>query len=276
MKLDNNQGKNVTSDFIGYFQTVEQIIPKENVISAEEISAPENSLYTNDNQDGLGELLTTTTSDELESEKLEKLLKEQEAFLESRVDAVIAEANIKAKAIVEQANDNARFIYEDCKQKAFEEGYSEGIQKAEAESISLKQQYEQLIRENEEALDRQSRELEGRIVDTVCQVLDNITGICVSEYEETIVNIISRVLSKSENSSSYYIRVSAKDYQNVLSRKAELLDCVREDALVDIIQDADMMPNQCLIETDGNVIDAGLDEQLRNLKTNLRLLAGIN
>lgn len=267
IRIEGNESKNVTSNYDGFFQTVGQVVPRENLVQVNDIPEEES-------QD-IGELLTSPRSVS-EAARLENVLREQEEFLNSRVDAVIAEANIKAGMIIEQANDNARHIYENSKKDGFDAGYEQGMKAAQDELAKVKAHYESLVHENEEILMKESQMLEAKVVDTVCKVLDNITGICISQYETAIVSMIAKALQKGENSNSYYIRVSAKDYPVVASHKSELMECVREDALMDILPDGDMLPNQCLIETDGNVIDASLDEQLNNLKTNLKLLAGIS
>ncbi len=266
IRIDSNDMKTVTSNYDGFFQTVGQVVPKENIV-------PSNNIQEEECTD-IGALLTSPKSVS-EAARLEQVLKEQEEFLNSRVDAVIAEANIKAGMIVEQANDNARHIYENSRKDGYDAGYEQGMKAASEEISEMRTHYDRLIHENEEVLMKESQMLEAKVVDTVCKVLDNITGICISQYETAIVSMIAKALQKGENSNNYYIRVSAKDYPIVVEHKAELMECVREDALMDILPDSDMLPNQCLIETDGNVIDASLDEQLNNLKTNLRLLAGI-
>lgn len=266
IRFEGNQSVNVTSNYDGFFKTVDQILPKENIISSDDV--------TEQKPTDIGEILTAPRND-MQAEMHEQTLREQEEFLNSRVDAVIADANIKAEMIIEQAHENARVLYEDSKKRGYDAGYAEGTNVAKAEAEELKNYYENLIRENEGVLQRESQLLEAKLVETVCQVLDDITGICVSQHKSAIVNVITRALQKSENSNNYYIRVSSKDYPVVSKNKDKLMECIREDAFVDIMPDADMNPGQCWIETDGNVIDASIDEQLKNLKTNLRLLAGI-
>ena len=263
-----NESKNVTCNYDSFFRTVGQAVERVDV-------NPNSHMDLEQETPDIGELLTAPRGDISESKRLEQVLKDQEEFLNARVDAVIAEANLKANAIVEQANDNARYIYEDSKKKGYEEGYELARVESHKEIEELKAQYESMMRENDEILNQQSKMIETKVVDTVCKVLDNITGICFSQYETAIVSLIAKTLVKGENSNNYYIKVSNKDYPVVTQHKSDLMKCVREDAFMDILPDGDMLPGQCLIETDGNVIDAGIDEQLTNLKTNLRLLAQI-
>ena len=270
IRMEDGKGKNVTSNYDGFFRTVEQM----QAIQSNMQSAAERLNEEAQTSPDIGEILTNTSYTQSEAQQLERVLRQQEEFLNNRVDAVIAEANIKADMIIEQANDNARFIYDDSKKKGYEDGYREAKAQADKETQEIKLRYERLMQENEELLKKESELLENKIVESVCSALDSITGICISQYEQAIVSMISKTLQKCDNSNNYYIRVSSADFPVVIEHKKELMDCVREDSLMDILPDADMLPNQCIIETDGNVIDASLDEQLRNLKTNLRLLAG--
>ena len=270
IRMEDGKGKNVTSNYDGFFRTVEQM----QAIQSNMQSVADRLNDESQSDKDIGEILTNSNYTQSEAQQLERVLRQQEEFLNNRVDAVIAEANIKADMIVEQANDNARFIYDDSKKKGYEDGYREAKAQADKETQEIKLRYERLMQENEELLKKESELLENKIVESVCSALDSITGICISQYEQAIVSMISKTLQKCDNSSNYYIRVSSADFPVVIEHKKELMDCVREDSLMDILPDADMLPNQCIIETDGNVIDASLDEQLRNLKTNLRLLAG--
>lgn len=270
IRMEDGKGKNVTSNYDGFFRTVEQM----QAIQSNMQSVAERLNEEEQTSPDIGEILTNTSYTQSEAQQLERVLRQQEEFLNNRVDAVIAEANIKADMIIEQANDNARFIYDDSKKKGYEDGYREAKAQADKETQEIMLRYERLMQENEELLKKESELLENKIVESVCSALDSITGICISQYEQAIVSMISKTLQKCDNSSNYYIRVSSADFPVVIEHKKELMDCVREDSLMDILPDADMLPNQCIIETDGNVIDASLDEQLRNLKTNLRLLAG--
>ena len=268
--MEDGKGKNVTSNYDGFFRTVEQM----QAIQSNMQSVTDRLNDESQSDTDIGEILTNSNYTQSEAQQLERVLRQQEEFLNNRVDAVIAEANIKANMIIEQANDNARFIYDDSKKKGYEDGYREAKAQADKETQEIMLRYERLMQENEELLKKESELLENKIVESVCSALDSITGICISQYEQAIVSMISKTLQKCDNSSNYYIRVSSADFPVVIEHKKELMDCVREDSLMDILPDADMLPNQCIIETDGNVIDASLDEQLRNLKTNLRLLAG--
>lgn len=270
IRMEDGKGKNVTSNYDGFFRTVEQM----QTIQSNMQSVADRLNDESQSDTDIGEILTNSNYTQSEAQQLERVLRQQEEFLNNRVDAVIAEANIKADMIIEQANDNARFIYDDSKKKGYEDGYREAKAQADKETQEIKLRYERLMQENEELLKKESELLENKIVESVCSALDSITGICISQFEQAIVSMISKTLQKCDNSSNYYIRVSSADFPVVIEHKKELMDCVREDSLMDILPDADMLPNQCIIETDGNVIDASLDEQLRNLKTNLRLLAG--
>ena len=125
--MEDGKGKNVTSNYDGFFRTVEQM----QAIQSNMQSAAERLNEEAQTSPDIGEILTNTSYTQSEAQQLERVLRQQEEFLNNRVDAVIAEANIKADMIIEQANDNARFIYDDSKKKGYEDGYREA--KAQAD-----------------------------------------------------------------------------------------------------------------------------------------------
>ena len=57
------------------------------------------------------------------------------------------------------------------------------------------------------------------------------------------------------------------------AKRDELQQQVGSDKELDIIEDASLVHNQCIIDLDSKIIDCSLDAQLDNLKEQLRMLA---
>ena len=77
-----------------------------------------------------------------------------------------------------------------------------------------------------------------------------------------------------EDCSSFIIRVSKADYEFLNSKKQELAAALPE-SRIEILVDPMLQSMQCTIETDTRIVDCSLDVQLKNLLTDLKLLAGI-
>ena len=62
-------------------------------------------------------------------------------------------------------------------------------------------------------------------------------------------------------------------YTSVSGHKAELKEQLPEQTEFDILEDASLSANQCIIETEDKMIDCSLDVQLQNLQEKLHTLA---
>jgi flagellar assembly protein FliH len=73
----------------------------------------------------------------------------------------------------------------------------------------------------------------------------------------------------------YTLKVSKEDFEYISMHKNLLLGAIGRDVPLYIVEDINLMKNQCLIETELKVINCSLDVQLNNLIMDLRLIAGI-
>ena len=68
--------------------------------------------------------------------------------------------------------------------------------------------------------------------------------------------------------------MSKDDYAYVSMQKKQILaGAVSENTMVDVVEDAAVSRNECMIETENGIFDCGLGSQLSELKKRLTLLA---
>ena len=95
----------------------------------------------------------------------------------------------------------------------------------------------------------------------------------LSSYREILTALISDVLHKLEGSKNFIIHVSKDDYAYVSMQKKQMLaGAVSESTTVDVVEDAAVARNECMIETENGIFDCGLGTQLSELKKRLTLL----
>ena len=68
------------------------------------------------------------------------------------------------------------------------------------------------------------------------------------------------------------IRVSKEDIGFVTMQKSKLLGGLNE-VTAEIVEDATLQKNECLIETEGGIFDCSLDVELEALSKKLKLLS---
>ena len=153
-------------------------------------------------------------------------------------------------------------------------GYEEGRQRAEQETAALRQELALQIKQQEADYANKIESLEPDIVELVIGMVHNLTGVLLDERRDIILHIIRHSMLGIENSSSFIVRVSKDDYDFLNSRKQELLNDLQGNK-IEIVIDPMLRRSQCTIETDTRIIDCSLDVQLKNLTSDLKMLAGI-
>ena len=173
--------------------------------------------------------------------------------------------------------DSAKKTEDEKKQilsEAQKRGYEEGKEQAQIEAESLRQELKQQIAVNALSYEKKVEALEPDIVEMIIGVVHNLTGVLLDERRDIILHIIRHSMLGIENSSSFIVRVSKDDYDFLNSRKQELLDELQGNK-IEIVIDPMLKRAQCTIETDTRIIDCSLDVQLKNLTSDLKMLAGI-
>ena len=189
-------------------------------------------------------------------------------------DAVIAQAQEEAERIREQARAEAEAQKAQVLGEARQQGYNEGLVKAQAHEGAMEQEYQEKSRSLEAAYEKQLDTLEPRFVDAITGIYEHIFQVELSSYREILTFLISTVLHKLDGSRSFIIHVSREDYAYVSMQKKQMLaGVVSGNCEVDVVEDLTLGKNDCMIETEGGIFDCGLGTQLSELKKRLMLLA---
>lgn len=204
------------------------------------------------------------------------------------VDAFSSEedASEKASEILEQANDEAEMIIEQAKQEAERiksdafsmakaSGYEEGKQQAKQEGQRLQYEYDVKAKQLQSHYEELLKSAEPEVVKLVSSLVQKITGIVVEDKEEVILYLVQNSIKNMERSNEYTIRISKDDFEYVAERKDIILEALGREVSIYFTEDLNLLKNQCLIETDMQVINCSLDIQLNNLITDLKLLGSI-
>ncbi len=250
-------------------------------------------------------------SDEVVRRRLEKLVQEErggsgEGFVSGLIPAevleapedggniikaqdeareILEQARAEAEGIVAAARAEAERIRADAKaqaeaekvqavSQARQQGYNEGLVKAQAREGAMEQEYQEKARSLEQAYQEQIDILEPKFVDTITGIYEHIFQVDLSSHRELLTSLISSVLHNLEGSRSFIIHVSRDDYPYVSMQKKQLAaGVVSENTSVGVVEDLTLGRNACMIETENGIFDCGLGTQLSELKRQLMLLA---
>ncbi len=200
----------------------------------------------------------------------------KELLEQSRAEAeeLRAQAQAEAERILEEARAQAQAERQQVLEEARQQGYMEGMAKAQAHEGAMEQEYLEKTRRLEEEYEQQIDMLEPNLVEAITGIYEHIFHVELSSYREILTSLISDVLHKLDGSRSFIIHVSKDDYAYVSMQKKQMLaGAVSESVSVDVVEDATVGRNECMIETENGIFDCGLGTQLSELKKRLTLLA---
>ena len=184
------------------------------------------------------------------------------------------QAKAQAESILEEARAKAQAEREQVLEEARRQGYMEGMSKAQAHEGAMEQEYLEKTQALENEYQQQIDLLEPDLVEAITGIYEHVFHVELSSYREILTGLIADVLHKLEGSRSFIIHVSKDDYAYVSMQKKQILaGAVSENTMVDVVEDAAVSRNECMIETENGIFDCGLGSQLSELKKRLTLLA---
>ncbi len=200
----------------------------------------------------------------------------KELLEQSRAEAeeLRVQAQAEAERILEEARAQAQAEKQQVLEQAKQQGYMEGMSRAQAHEGAMEQEYQEKARLLEEEYEQQIEMLGTNLGEAITGIYEHIFHVELSSYREILMGLISDVLHKLDGSRSFIIHVSKDDYAYVNMQKKQMLTgAVSESVSVDVVEDATVGRNECMIETENGIFDCGLGTQLSELKKRLRLLA---
>lgn len=204
--------------------------------------------------------------------------KEQVQQAQARAEEILAGAQAQADEICSQARlmaeQDARAAYEEAKSRGEQDGYREGIGKAEAEAEAVRREYEQKEQQLCEQYNQKLEEMEPYLIQQLTGIYEHVFGVELSEYRNILQHLLAATLRSVEISDHYLIHVSEQDYPYVSMQKSQIMEegCVKN-ASLEIAEDRTLGKNECLIETEDGIFDCSLSTQLTELKRKLQLLS---
>ena len=230
--------------------------------------------------DKVDALVADTEEPEVEPQNCGNVIKAGEDLQKLREDAEAQAAQIveEAKTQAESILQDARAQAESEKQAVLDKAREQGLAEAQAQADRIQTQREAEYREKTAGLDAEYQkmidELEPKFVDTITGIYEHIFHVDLHSYREVLCYLISTTMRNTEDNKSFLIHVSKEDYPYVSMQKKQITaQAVSPNASVEIIEDMTLGKGECLIETEGGILDCGLGTQLAELRQKLKLLS---
>ena len=198
----------------------------------------------------------------------------------NQISATLEEANEQAQTIRDEANEvlaqahmEARKIIEDAKRTGYEQGAQNAREEYNAKADELARDYEAKKAQLEKEYNDMKASMEPELVETITEVFKKITYTVAEDNKDIIIGLINGVMKNTDISNEFIIKVSPEDYKFLVNNQGKIYCSVSKEVTMDIVEDATMKKNQCIIESDTGVYDCSLDIELNNLIEDIKLLS---
>ncbi|MCR5320280.1 MAG: hypothetical protein K6E48_03640 [Lachnospiraceae bacterium] len=185
--------------------------------------------------------------------------------LQEEIDQMRSEA----MADIQAELDTLRMQAREEGQKA---GYDQGFAQGNAEAMAILEEERARLKEMEKEYDLNIQAVEPLFVDKLTSIYQHIFQVDLSEHRDIILHLIDTTIHSIETGKNFIIRVSKEDIGFVTMQKSKLLGGLNE-VTAEIVEDATLQKNECLIETEGGIFDCSLDVELEALSKKLKILS---
>ena len=197
--------------------------------------------------------------------------KREEAQAEA--DEIVEAARNQADEIVVEARKQSDDIRAQAHDEGFEAGREEGLLAGEAETAKIREEIEEERRALEGEYENLVKAMEPQFARVVCELIEKLTGVVIADQEELILHLIRCGLSDvRKNTERIIVRVCPEDALVAEAHKKELMEQIEGEASIEIQSQDSLEKNECIIETDNQMLDAGLKTQLDNLVMAVKML----
>lgn len=203
---------------------------------------------------------------------IDDIIEEQKNNVEINASGIIADARSEADRIIEDAKAEAEGIKCAAHEEGYKNGYNEGLVKAADELEAMKQDFEDKEAVMQQEYNDIINDIEPQFAVIIGDLIEKITGVLIEETD-VLHYLVDRTVKNIPVSDVYYVHVCPEDHATLVSYKDSLRSVVPENSVFDIVEDAALTRNKCVVETSTHMIDCSLDTQLNNLKQELRLLS---
>lgn len=162
----------------------------------------------------------------------------------------------KAQKDAEQYREQVTVECEKLKEKAKEEGFSEGLL-----------QFNEHLMTFEQELRRIRLEMQKAILPIALSAAKKIVSTELKTHPDTIVDIVLQALAPARQNHKIIIYVNKQDKEALETNKDRLKEILEQLQSLSIQEREDVSSGGCIIETESGIINASIENQWRALET---------
>lgn len=194
----------------------------------------------------------------------------------AEAEEIIAAAKRKAQQIQAQLDLQKQALAEEREQVlheankcGFEQGFAEGEKQGFQKVTSLLEQARGIVQAAEKDYHQHIAKAEATILAIGMKAAEKILHIELENNPECFQNIVKDAIKEAKKYKKIYIRIHPDYYPFLVDKKNELVPGYFQFEEVYLYPDEKLAKTDCIIETEGERIEAGVDTQFQELKEKL-------
>ncbi len=204
--------------------------------------------------------------------KVEQVFEEERVVARKEAERILEEARAQAKLFIESASNDANSIRENARSEGYNEGYAAGEIESRQRYDELQQELEQKIETHQAEYSQALSDIEPRYVDVLISLIQKLTGVLLEDHSDVILYLIKNSIGNLDKATHYVIRSSTEDSAIMDVNRNEIRGYIGEEASVEFVEEKSLKHNECIIETDTQMVDCGFETQLNSLVETLKML----
>lgn len=185
--------------------------------------------------------------------------------IKEKAQSFVQSANTKAQQIIAQAMDEADQIKEAARQQGLNEGLAQAVGEHEKQAVELKSAIALLDTYRESLF----AALQDEVLDLSLEIAEKIINIELEKNDTAYRELVIKAVESLKRSDQFTLHVSRGEYERHFKDAAPWLKAQTDCGEYEVVIGHGLKPGDCLIESDRELIDAGVSTQLGKIKTHL-------
>lgn len=174
-------------------------------------------------------------------------------------------ARSETQKLIEQAHSEADSIREEAREEGRLAGREESASRIEESLATLNE----AVKERKKIV----KDAEGEILRLALKIAEQIIRSEVSLHRDVTLNIVSEAISRVSDREQIIVRVNREDAEYIKRYKDRLSGMLDGVKSFSVIEDANIEPGGCVIETNLGFIDARIATKLRSIEEALKKIS---
>ena len=205
-----------------------------------------------------------------ELEKAEAELQQMSEMAKRHASVILSDAKEEARKIIEKSYAESKEIFEEARERGLKEGAlkaeKEGRERSRRETDAARSLLKKIGDEREEALDK----LEDDIIGLVFNISKKVINVQMEKDDKIFIELVQNALCKLKREGKIVIRVSPDEYHRISSSGIAEFTANKEVIRAEVVEEQRFSRWDCVVESEGETINAGVDSQLKCIELAFR------